>query len=252
MKKICVFLILGLFVISVLKASGTEELGPEEILARANENWVGLSFHGIVRLEIIRPERSRLYRMEVWSESEGEGEKFLIKIIEPEDEAGSGYLKVGDELWYYSPKIGQAVPLPPLAQGEAFLGSDLALEDVFKDTLSGYYDVELLGRDDQVYTLILIPKPDAPVIYGKLEVRVRVSDYALSAIFFYDQRETLIRVATFSEFIRTELRQRVVPRKVVVEDYLKQGERTIQYLETYEFDISIPPEVFTLEFLKGS
>jgi hypothetical protein len=220
----------------------------------ARQNWVGDTFHGTILLQLFRPEYSREYRMEVWS-AEG-GKPALIRILEPADEEGSGYLLLDDELWYYSPETGQAIALPQSSLAQAFLGSDLALEDVYRGTLSEDYEAELLGtrptgeEDDQIHRLRLTPKPEAPVVYGKLELDIRASDCAVLLIDYYDQRETLIREATFQEFVQIDGdNPRVIPLKTVVDDLLVEGSRTVEVVESYEFGGSIPPERFTLECL---
>jgi outer membrane lipoprotein-sorting protein len=237
----------------------TEPPTAAELLECARANWVEGTFHGLIRLELFRPDYSKTYRLEVWTEG---ADKALIRVLEPEEDAGSGYLRVGDDLWYYHPDVGQAISLPPSALSESFLGADASLEDLYRGTLSENYNVELLGsrppsedestsEGDRIYRLRLLPKPDAPVVYGKLELDVRGSDCAILVIDYYDQRETLIREAKFSEFVQVgaEERERVVPTVMTFDDFLIEGSRTIETLESYELDIEIPEERFTLDCL---
>lgn len=242
-----------------LFAQPSGEPTAEGLLACARRNWVEGTFHGLVRLELFRPEYSKQYRLEAWSEG---AEKALMLVLEPEEDAGSGYLRAGDELWYYHPDVGQAISLPTSALSESFLGSDASLEDLYRGTLSENYDVELLGgrpasaeasaqEGDGIYRLRLVPKPEAPVVYGKLELDVRGSDCAVLVIDYYDQRETLIRQARFSQFVTVGEgeRQRVIPTVMTFDDFLEEGSRTVETLESYEFDREIPPEQFTLACL---
>lgn len=231
----------------------------QDILACARRNLVEGTFHGTVRLELFRPDYSKTYLLEAWTDG---GDHALIRILEPEDEQGSGYLQVGDELWFYDPEAGQAIPLPASALSENFLGADLSLEDFYQGTLSESFDVELLGtraaspdesdvEGDKIHTLRLVPKPEAPVVYGKIEISVRRSDCATLRLDYYDQRETLIRQASFSDFIAVgeEDDPRVVPLKMVFDDLLNEGSRTVETIKTYEFDIELPDEIFTLDCL---
>jgi len=242
-----------------LSAQSIQGPSAEELLECARRNWVEGTFHGTVSLELFRPEFSKAYRLEAWTSG---ADKALIRVLEPEDEAGSGYLRVGDELWYYHPDLGQAIQLPPSALSESFLGTDASLEDLYRGTLGEHYDAELLGsrpaseeesalEGDLIYRLRLVPKPEAPVVYGKLELEVRGSDCAVLIIDYYDQRGSLIRQARFSKFVTVgegELR-RVIPTVMVFDDFLVEGSRTVETLEEYEFDIEIPEETFTLECL---
>lgn len=231
----------------------------EQILECARRNWVEGTFHGTIRMELFRPEYSKQYRLEAWTSG---SDRAFIHVLEPKEDAGSGYLRTGDELWYYHPDVGQAVSLPASALSENFFGADLALEDLYHGTLSKQYDVELLGsrpaspeesevQGDRVHQLRLQPKPDAPSVYGKLEMQVRASDCAVLVLDYYDQRGTLIRQAKFSQFVRVGENGRVrsIPLQMTFDDLLKQGSRTIETVESYEFDIAIPEQRFTLDCL---
>ncbi len=221
---------------------------PLDLLECARENWVGDTFHGTIVLQLFRPGYSTEYRMEAWSAESGA--PTFIRILAPEEEAGSGYLLLEDEVLYYNAEAGQVIHLSQSSLTQKFLGSDLALEDVYRGTLSEDYEAELLGtrpaEEDEIHRVRLAPKPEAPVVYGKLELDIRDSDCAVLLIDYYDQRETLIREATFSEFVQIEGDTvRVVPLKTVVDDLLIEGSRTVEVIESYQFGISIPPERFT-------
>jgi hypothetical protein len=252
-KRITIWL-LGISVaLSLGSAAGEGQPDPLELLECARENWVGVSFHGTILLQLFRPAYSTEYRMEVWSEQGGE--PALIRIREPASEAGSGYLLLEDGLWYYTPEGGEPIHISESSLTQRFLGSDLALEDVYRGTLSEDYEAELLGTrpadgGDQIHRVRLTPRPEAPVVYGGLELDIRGSDCAVLLVDYYDQRETLIREATFSEFVQVEGdNSRVIPLKTVVNDLLEDGSYTVEEIESYEFGISIPPERFTLECL---
>jgi hypothetical protein len=101
-------------------------------------------------------------------------------------------------------------------------------------------------RDGTDYVLVLTPKPDASVVYGHLDVRINRA-FSLVSIDYYDQRDTLLRTASFSEYLA--LPGRVLPTLIVVEE--KNGDRSVERLEDPEFDAPIDPQVFTLEFLEA-
>lgn len=257
-KRVTIWLLLSAVSLWLVTVASGDQPDPLVLLECARENWVGDTFHGTVVLQLFRPGYSTEYRMEVWSE-EG-GEPTFIRILAPEEEAGSGYLLLEDELWYsppYTPEPSQtqAISLPQSSLTQRFLGSDLALEDVYRGTLSENYEVELLGTrptegGDRIHRLRLTPKPEAPVVYGRLELDIRDSDCAVLLIDYYDQRGSLIREAIFSEFVQIEGdNPSVIPLKTVVDDLLVEGSRTVEIIETYEFGLSIPPERFTLECL---
>lgn len=241
--------------------SAPEGSTAEEILTCTQINWVEGTFYGEIVIDLFRPEFSKTFRMEVWQEGE---DKAFILIHEPEDEAGSGYLRLEDSLWFYTPEAGMAIELPSSALSENLLGADLSLDDLSRSTLSEEFTIELLGSrapnegesevaDDLIHQLRLTPHPETPVVFGKLEILARASDCATLRIDYYDQRETLIRQAIFSDFILAgpEGNERVVPQTVIFDDLLNEGSRTVEVIESFELDVEIPPERFTLECLEN-
>lgn len=231
----------------------------EEVLECARSNLVEGTFHGMIGLQLIRPDYAKAFLLEAWTKG---GDRALIRVREPQEQAGSGYLRVEDELWFYDPGAGQAIPLPTSALSENFLGADLSLEDFYRGTLADQFDVEILGtraaseeessaEADKIHTLRLTPKPEAPVVYGKIEILVRDSDCATLEADYYDQRDSLIRQAVFSDFVQVGEGEdrRVVPLKMVFDDMIKEGSRTIETIESYEFDIDLPEQIFTVDCL---
>lgn len=247
------------FIISVGLTLGQAQIPDDptgqDVLECARSNLVEGTFHGTIRLELTRPDFTKSYLMETWSEG---GDKALIRIHEPEDEAGSGYLQNGDDLWYYDPEAGVPVSLPASTISENFLGADLSLEDFYAGTLDENFEVELLGaraagedesnvEGDRIYQVQLVPRPEAPVVYGQIEIRVRASDCATIRMDYYDQRDTLIRQAVFSEFVTVggEDSRRVFPLRMVFDDLTKEGSRTVETFESYEFDVALSEDIFT-------
>jgi hypothetical protein len=234
-------LLIGALVLPAFAAMA-QEFDAFEVLDRARANWQGETFHGVVSLEIVQAGQSRAYRAEVWSQGEDLG---LIRFLAPPADAGSAYLMTPAEVWYYAPAVGKAVPLPAIAVADSLFGSGPALEDLVHGTLSDKYDAAM-ARDGADYVLTLTPKPEAAVVYGSLVVRVR-DDFAIVSIDYYDQRGGILRTARSSEYV--DLPGRVIPTSIVIEE--KNGDRSIERLESVEFGIAIDPSVFTVENLEA-
>ena len=177
MKRTVMLIALLAFGIGLVAgAQESSELTAEEILDRTREAWQGESFHGTIRLEITLGEATKIHVLEIWTLGE---DLALIRVLEPEEDAGSGYLEADGKLWYYSPLVGMAIELPAVALADALFGSGPSLDDLSHGTLSDDYDVtvEILPDDeadesDAHWFLTLIPHIDEPVVYGKLEIWV--------------------------------------------------------------------------------
>jgi len=218
-------------------------LDVETILDRVNAAWQGDSFHAIMALDIVLAGQTKSHRLEVWTLGE---ELAMIRVLEPEIDLNSGYLQLGDDLWYYSPAVG-SIKLPSVAIGDALFGAGPSLEDLSHGTLSDDYDVsaEIVESDTDGfsgYFLTLIPHADAPVVYGKLEIWVSV-DYVMERLLYYDQRGAVVQEATFTDII--ELGERMFSTTVIIED--AYGDKTIQRIENPQFDLELNSLFFSLE-----
>ena len=214
-----------------------------EILDRARGAWQGNSFHAVVRLEVTLAGQTKVHVLEVWTLG---SDYALLRVLEPKDDAGSGYLQIGDKLWYYSPLAGGSIELPSMAIGDTLFGSGPSIEDLALGTLSEDYDVTAEAIEGG-HLLTLVPHPDAPVVYGKLELTV-TSDYAIERIVTYDQRGGVLRTATFSEVVEVDGQK--LPTRIAVED--ASGNRTIQRIANAEYNLNLDPSFFTLERLEGA
>lgn len=248
MRRVRAFLVVFVVVASVAVASAADDmLDAAAILVQVRAGWQGESFHAMIELEITLSGATERYRMEVWTLGE---DRALVRIHEPVADAGSGYLQVGDDLWYYSPVIGLALPLPAMGLTQALFGAGPSLDDLAQGTLSRDYDARaetITGSTGEpLYLLTLVPRPDAPVVYGKLEVTV-TTDYVPLEIVYYDQRGGVIRTAMFGESVLVG--EVLFPTEVVVVD--ANGDRAVQRILDPEFNIGLDATFFTVERLEA-
>lgn len=235
---------IALLVILSLGIAGLAQdnaLDAESILDRVNASWQGDSFHGIMGLDIVLGGQTKSHKLEIWTLGE---ELALIRVLEPEIDRNSGYLQLGDDLWYYSPDVG-SIKLPTVAIGDALFGAGPSLEDLSHGTLSNDYDATLdiiESEGDSQYFVTLIPHEDAPVVYGKLELTVS-ADYVMEKLIYYDQRGAVVQTATFTDVINVGTRR--VATTITIED--AYGDRTIEQIEELQFDLDLNPLFFSLE-----
>jgi len=239
MKRILTALIvlLILMTVAVSAQTQTESLTAEEILDRVNSAWQGDSFHGILALDIVLGGQTKSHKLEVWTLGE---ELAMVRVLEPEIDLNSGYLQLGDQLWYYSPGIG-AIELPAIAIGDALFGAGPSLEDLSRGTLSNDYDVSSELRDSG-YFLTLVPHEDAPVVYGKLEILV-TPDFIIEELVYYDQRGDVLQTAMFSD-VTEEFGQKLA-KTIIIENTF--GDRTVERIELAQFDLELNAMFFSLD-----
>jgi len=239
MKRILTVLA-GMLLMTTLAAMAqiqTESATAAEILDQVNTAWQGESFHGIIALELVLGGQTKSHKLELWTLGE---ELAMVRVLEPEIDRNTGYLQLGDELWYYAPGIG-AIELPAIAMGDALFGSGPSLEDVSRGTLANDYEVTA-ELTETGHFLTLVPHEDAPVVFGKLELTVTF-DYVIELMVYYDQRGNVSQTATFSDI--TEIAGRRLATTIVIEDSF--GDKTVERIEFAQFDLQLDPQFFTLD-----
>jgi len=89
----------------------------------------------------------------------------------------------------------------------------------------------------------------AVATWSKTTLRASAQTYAPTEVVFFDQRGQAVKRITFSEYVPAGPRQ--FPTRVVVEDLLRQGNRTVARYSEVQFGIPIPPACFTLQALES-
>ena len=215
-------------------------LDAEVILERVNSAWQGDSFHGVIGLDLVLGGQTKSHRLEIWTLGE---ELALIRVLEPQIDLNSGYLQLGDDLWYYSPAVG-SIKLPSVALGDALFGAGPSLDDLSHGTLSDDYDASVEGASEgrEGFFLTLIPHADAPVVYGKLEIWI-TNDYVMEQLVYYDQRGGVVQTAEFTDVI--DVGDRRFATTITIED--AYGDQTIERVEQPQFDLELDAAFFSLD-----
>jgi len=135
----------------------------------------------------------------------------------------------------------------------SWMGSHFTNDDLVKESrLIEDFDIVIRFEGERdgvdVWEFTLIPKPEAAVVWGSIEYRVRKDDYMPLWAHYYDEDGKLSRTLEFSEF-RT-MGGRVVPAVMNMRPADKPGERTTMLYDHLEFDIDLDKSFFSLQTLK--
>lgn len=217
----------------------------QTVLRAIEDNHRGGTGTATITLTVTRPDRRTEYVLLVWTDGEDRG---LVRVTSPARDAGQAFLKVGDNLWVYTPRLKRTLRLPPSGRSESFLGSDISYSDLSGRDIEQDYTVRIESADGKTVVLELIPKPGAPTPYGKLTVSADAATFAPREWVFYDQRGRAVKRVTFSE--HTRVGPRLFPTRTVVEDLLRPGYSTTAGYSHYRFGVKIPEACFTLAALE--
>ena len=243
--KILTYMICTLFLIKTLNAQTAEE-----IIKKAEDLIKGNSAHGTIEMHIVTPDYERTMKMESWWVG---NEKALIEILSPRKEEGNKTLKIGNEMWSYLRNTETTIKIPPSMMLQSWNGSDFTNDDLVRESnLAKDYDQTLLDEEqlngDTCWKIQLDPKPDAPVVWGKLLYWVRKKDYTPARVDYYDEKGRLMRYMLFSEI--RQFGERKVPSVWTMVNEVKPGHSTTFKILDMKFDIKISDRKFSFQELE--
>lgn len=136
---------------------------------------------------------------------------------------------------------------------QSWMGTDFTNDDLVKEssivedyTHSFLADSAILGRD--CYTIQLVPKPDASVVWGKIIVWIDKKDYMQLRVEFYDEDNVLIN--TMQGYEVKNLGGRFIPSRVEMVPSDKAGHKTLMIYNSIQFDEPIDAGFFTTQNMK--
>jgi outer membrane lipoprotein-sorting protein len=223
---------------------------PAEILRRVDANLTFQTAYSRSRMTIhYRAGDVRTLEFEAWAE--GETRAFL-EFTAPARDAGSRFLRLGDVMWYYLPRVGKSVRIQGHMLRQGLMGSDFSLGDASENpSLVEDYDAvieadsTLDGRPVRV--LHLTAKTD-DVSYASRRVWVDAERWVPLREERYARGGRLL-VTTALGDVR-QLAGRWYPFRVEMDNALQTDTRTV--LETLELrlNIEVPEGYFTLRHLE--
>jgi outer membrane lipoprotein-sorting protein len=223
---------------------------PEDIIRKAMDHWRGVNSYGEMTMIIHRPDWERSMSMQAWTEGD---KNSLVRVTAPARDAGNGTLLQDNNMWTYSPKINRVVKVPSSMMSQSWMGSDLSNKDISKSTdIIDQYEHSLLETKDmdghQAWIIQSIPHEDAAVVWGK-EIWTIRDDYVLMEQQFWDQEEVLVK--TFKTLEVREMGGRTVASIMRMQDVDKPNEWTEMRVDSNEFDVELPKNLFTLSNLRN-
>jgi len=236
---------LFLLLLSLALPSPSPALDLPALIREVETRYQGVSSHALVTMEIETAHWKRTLKLESWSEGR---DRFLARILEPAKEKGVATLKIENEVWNYLPKVDRVMKIPPSMMGGAWMGSHLTNDDLVKaNRIDEDYTFELLEEDDAGWLIKALPRPDAPVVWGKLVYRINRTPLVPVQISYFDEEMIEIRQIHFDQV--EQVGDRWIPMRMLVKP-LEKAEQTLLLYQNIEFDLSLPQRLFSVRSLK--
>lgn len=230
--------------IASIPKTGTAQSAPE-IIERMEEVMRGESQYAEMTMKIVRPRYEREVSMRSWLMGRDHS---LILITAPARDEGTAFLMRDNDIWNYDPRIDRTTRLPSSMMAQSWMGSDFTNDDLVRDSdLINDFEHELLRIEEyngyESYVIEMIPKPDTPIVWGKVKMWIAKDDYIQLRIENYDQRDRLVNTMELDQI--EEVGNRKVPKRITVIPADKDNERTILTYQQIDFGIDIDEGFFS-------
>lgn len=244
--------IISILCILLFIPSGVYAAQPDAaaLIRGAMDYWRSKSSYTEVSMTIHRSDWQRTMSMRSWTRGSTDS---TIIFTSPRKDAGNATLKLDSAMWMFTPKLNQVIKLPASMMSQSWMGSDFSYNDLAKsDQIINEYTHKIIasGKDNGhiVYTIESIPKPAAPVVWGKEVLKIR-DDFIMLEESFYDQDMKLVKQLTTTKI--GMLGGRVFPLIMRMKN-LEESARWTELVNTVgHFDIQLPDYLFTLSNLRN-
>jgi len=230
--------------------SGADKPNVAALVKRTELILKGNSSIGTITMAIKTTAWSRKLTLKIWARGK---DYALVRVLEGGPrETGMMTLKREKQLWNWLPQAGRVIKLPSGMMGDSWMGSDFTNDDLVKgSSLTDDYDSSITGISKvdghEAWQVVLIPKPNAVVVWGRIDMRVdRQMCLPLDQV-FYDEDGKQVRRMLFSDF--REVGWRMFPAKFTIEPRESGRETSLTY-DDVQFDVGVPDETFSIERLR--
>lgn len=156
-------------------------------------------------------------------------------------------------MWNYLPKVDRTIKIPPSMMLQPWMGSNFSNDDLVKESsFVEDYTHELVETDDSgevpVYRIVSTPRPDAPVVWSRLEFRIRADAIPVSAA-YYGERDQVVKRMTYDQI--DTMGGRRIPTRWTMVDADNPESRTVITIESIEFELPLDEALFSLRRLRN-
>jgi|GEM_PF-93857 len=219
----------------------------EQVLERTR----GLTSYSELSMTVHRPKWERSSTLKAWTRGETDS---LIRFTAPAREAGNGTLKAGKQMWTYTPKLNRVIRLPSSMMAQSWGGSDFSYNDLSRsDELNEYFDHALDVSEQHeghtVYTITSTPHADAPVVWGKQELKIRDDIVLLEQTFFDQDMQPLKRMTGYD--IKDVGDGRIIATRLRMVSLEEDDHWTELIYNDIDFNVELNDRLFTQFSLKN-
>jgi outer membrane lipoprotein-sorting protein len=220
------------------------------LMKRTERVMDGRSSISVMTMSIKTSSYERSVKMKIWSKAR---DFALVRVLEGGPrETGMMTLKREKQLWNYLPQAGRVMKLPSGMMGDSWMGSDFTNDDLVKGSSVATDFVAKVDKTvdhdgHKAWFITLTPRPEAKVVWGKVEMLLDRQSCVPLEQRFYDEDGALTRRMSFSDL--KPVGWRTFPMKLTVRPAEAGRETSIAY-QSVELDVDVPDDTFSLRRLQ--
>lgn len=226
-----------------------------EIIKKSEDIVRGETSAAKYTITVKKTKYTRTMKMLGWEERRSK--KSFALVTAPKKDEGNSFLLLDKDMWQYNPRLQKIIKIDSSMMTSSWMGSDFSNDDIVKESsIVEDYTHTLIGKEtvdgNQCYKVQLDPKPDAPVVWGKIIYYARVQDFLPVRKEYYNEHGVMKKLLVMGDY--KKMHDRVIPTryqmKTLTQDRRKKDEYTLMIIDDAEFNIKINSRVFTRQNLQ--
>jgi outer membrane lipoprotein-sorting protein len=243
------YLCSSVFICGLFSFLAAEAPTGEWILNKVDENNYADTRVAVSQMVIHLARNTRTVRAKSWVSG---SDKSFTEFLYPPRDKGTKMLKLGDELWTYTPSTDRTIKISGHMLRQSVMGSDLSYEDMMEDhKLIDQYSANVAGEDTvlgrKCWVIDLTAK-SSDVSYYVRKVWVDKERYVPLRENRYAKSGKLLKTTEVKSV--SQHQGRWVADHVSFKDALRAGEGTEFVLDSIRLNVPIPDYIFSKASLK--
>jgi outer membrane lipoprotein-sorting protein len=228
------------------------QLNAAEVIKKVEDLMRGDTSYSEMKMTVYNPAwpGPREYEMRSWDERKSD--RSFIRITAPARDRGKAFLKDGKVFKVYIPTERENKPMtiPPSLMLQPWMGSDFTNDDLVRESsIINDYTQIIEGTESEggknLVRVRLDPKPEAPVVWGKIVYWVDADAYVPVRELYYDEDGKPVREMVLSEVKNMDGRNLPTVWEMKNLDPEKKGQRTVITIGKIQFNLTLDPQLFT-------
>ena len=225
---------------------------PRELLRRAEDALRGRGSIVDATMTILSRKRPRSRELRIRIFDDRRADRALVRVLSPEEHAGTALLKLPPNLWLYSPEPRETTRIPGSGWSERFLGSDFTRDDLVRGSAGAAGGEPRLlaldehageGGDRRAWVVETRLPADARSGLGRIVAWIDVEHMTPLRVDFHAPDGSLLRTLRLEEL--REIAGRRYPHRWVMRWSGEKGRETRIEVDAIRFDPSFEAGLFT-------